>query len=113
MPVDRASQLDEAGAEVVYVVRSPERKESVQKLVGEAAVFVCDVETEDQIAKLARDLAERYDTFHGLVHSIAFADYGEGPAAFQETPKQAFLRGMDISCYSLIAICRALKWNQR
>ena len=49
--------LVEAGAEVVYVVRSAERREQVQPLVGEAAVFVCDVEFEDQIERLAGDLA--------------------------------------------------------
>jgi enoyl-[acyl-carrier protein] reductase I len=67
------------------------------------------VEFEDQIAQLASDLAERYDTFHGLVHSIAFADYGEGPKPFHETSKQAFLRAVDVSCFSLLAISRALQ----
>lgn len=28
---------------------------------------------------------------------------------FHETPKRAFLRAVDISCYSLIAVCNALK----
>ena len=45
--------LVEAGAEVVYAVRSEERREQVQQLVGDAAVFVCDVEFEDQIERLA------------------------------------------------------------
>ena len=51
--------LVEAGAEVVYAVRSEERREQVQQLVGDAAVLVCDVEFEDQIERLARELAER------------------------------------------------------
>ena len=45
----------------------------------------------------------------GLVHSIAFADYAAGPAPFHETPKGAFLRSLDISCYSLIALAQAFK----
>ncbi len=32
-----------------------------------------------------------------------------GPAAFHETPKAAFLRSVDISCYSLIALSDAFK----
>ncbi len=72
-------------------------------------MFVCDVEFEDQIQQLARDLAGRYDVFHGLVHSIAFADYERGVQAFHETPRRAFLRALDISCYSLIALANALK----
>ena len=101
--------LTEAGAEVVYVVRSAERRDQVQPLVGDAAVFVCDVEFEDQIDRLAGDLAAKYDKFHGLVHSIAFADYEDGAKPFHETSKRAFLRAFDISCFSLVAVSNALK----
>jgi enoyl-[acyl-carrier protein] reductase I len=54
-------------------------------------------------------LKDRYDVIHGLVHSIAFADYEGGVRPFHETPKRAFLRAVDISCYSLIAIANGLK----
>jgi enoyl-[acyl-carrier protein] reductase I len=101
--------LNEAGAEVVYVVRSAARRNQVESLLGDAAVFICDVESEEQIAQLARDLKDRYDVIHGLVHSIAFADYEGGVRPFHETPKRAFLRAVDISCYSLIAIANGLK----
>jgi enoyl-[acyl-carrier protein] reductase I len=52
---------------------------------------------------------------HGLCHSIAFADYGNTAdnstklKPFHETPKAAFLRAVDISCYSLIAVSNALR----
>jgi enoyl-[acyl-carrier protein] reductase I len=72
-------------------------------------VLVCDVEHEEQIDQLARDLAARYDIFHGLLHSIAFADYEGGFKPFHETAKREFLRAVDVSCYSLIALCNALK----
>jgi enoyl-[acyl-carrier protein] reductase I len=101
--------LVEAGAEVVYVVRSAERRVQVQSLVGEAAVLVCDVEFEDQIERLACDLAGKYDVLHGVVHSIAFADYEGGVKPFHETSKRAFLRAFDISCFSLVAVSNALK----
>jgi len=101
--------LVEAGARVAYVVRSPERREQVRPLVGEADVFVCDVEHPDQIERLAHELAAQCDRLDGLVHSIAFADYAEGPRPFHETPKQDFLRAVDISCYSLVAVSNALK----
>ncbi len=101
--------LRQAEAEVVYVVRSPERRDSVAKLVEGSDVYVCDVEHQEQIDKLASDLAEQYDNFNGLVHSIAFGDYSEGPKAFHETSKKQLLRAFDISCFSLVAICNALK----
>ena len=79
--------LVEAGAEVVYAVRSEARREQVQQLVGDATVLVCDVEFEDQIERLAGELGERYDALHGFVHSIAFADYdGEPRSRFTKRP---------------------------
>jgi enoyl-[acyl-carrier protein] reductase I len=101
--------LVEGGGEVVYAVRNEARREQVQPLVGNAPVLVCDVEYEDQIARLAGELSERYDTLHGLVHSIAFADYEETVKPFHETPKRDFLRAFDISCFSLVAVSNALK----
>lgn len=104
-----ARVLVDAGAEVVYAVRSEARREQVQKLVGDAAVLVCDVEFEDQITQLAVDLAQKYDRLDGFLHSIAFADYAGEPRPFHETAKPEFLRALDISCFSLVAVSNALK----
>jgi enoyl-[acyl-carrier protein] reductase I len=104
-----AKTLEEAGGKVTYVVRSEERKQSLAKLLGDADVLACDVEHESQIERLRSTLAEREQRFHGLVHSIAFADYEGTAKPFHETSKQQFLRAVDISCYSLMAICNGLK----
>lgn len=101
--------LEEAGANVVYVVRSAERKDSVAKLLQDREVHVCDVEFPEQIEQLRHDLAAKHQTLHGLVHSIAFADYEGGMKPFHETGKSQFLRAVDISCYSLIALSNAMK----
>lgn len=105
-----AQVLREAGAEVVYVVRSHERQASVAKLVGDAPLYVCDVEQQDQIDRLARQLAADFDGLHGLVHSIAFAAYDErGVRPFHETTREQLLRTFDVSCFSLIALSNALQ----
>ncbi len=101
--------LVEAGTRVAYVVRTPQRRESVARLVGESPVFVCDVEHPEQIARLRDELTAAGLQLHGLVHAIAAADYSTGPKPFHETPKTAFLRAMDISCYSLIALSEACR----
>src|SRR3954471_15039918 len=101
--------LIEAGAEVVYAVRNEARRGQVQQLVGDAAVFACDVEFDDQIDRLAHDLSERFDRLDGFVHSIAFADYAGEPRPFHATPKRVFLRAFDISCFSLVAVSNALR----
>lgn len=101
--------LTECGADVLYAVRSPERQASVRKIVGEAPVLVCDVESQEAIDALARDVGGLRPSIHGLVHSIAFADYSEGIKPFHETSRRAFLRSVDISCFSLIALANAFR----
>ena len=102
--------LEDCGANVVYVVRSDERKQSLQKLMQDRSVYVCDVEFEDQISQVRDEIAAKHRQIDGLVHSIAFAAYDEsGIKPFHETGKQQFLRTVDISCYSLIAIANAFK----
>lgn len=102
--------LEEFGATVVYVVRSPARKESVAKLMGDRPCFVCDVEFEDQIETVRDAITAQYPEIHGMVHSIAFAAYDEtGIKPFHETTKAQFLRTVDISCFSFMALANAFK----
>lgn len=105
-----AKTLEDAGAEVVYIVRSGERRQQLEKLLSGKPIYVCDVEQQQQINDLAASLNQDYpDKFHGLVHSIAFADYSNGILPFHQTTRQQFLQAIDISCFSLIALCAALE----
>ena len=101
--------LEEAGATCVYVVQSEEVKQTVSKLLGDAEVYVCDVQHDKQIARLRKEIGRRHDRFHGLVHSIAFADFSDGMRPFHETNKAHFLQAVDISCFSLVSLCRAFQ----
>ena len=102
--------LEEAGATVVYVVRSPDRAKSLEKIMGDREVHVCDVEFEDQIESVRDTIAKAHPVIDGIVHSIAFAAYDEsGIKPFHETGKQQLLRTFDISCFSFIAISNAFK----
>jgi len=101
--------LASEGATVVYVVRSKERKDGVAKLLPKAEIHVCDMARDEDILAVARDIGQAHPTIHGLVHSIAFADYEGGVRPFHETTRKTFLQSVDISCYSLIAISNAFK----
>jgi enoyl-[acyl-carrier protein] reductase I len=101
--------LSEAKAHVIHSVQSAERKESVSRILPSADIYVCDVEQEQEIKKLAADISKKYPRIHGIVHSIAFANYEEGLKPFHETRRKDFLQSVDISCYSLIAIANAFK----
>lgn len=104
-----ATLLEAAGAEVIYAVRSEARLESLAKLLGDRKVLVCDVEHQAQIDALADKLTSDGVKLAGLVHSIAFADYSDGIKPFHETDRAAFLQAVNISAFSLTAVCNSLK----
>ncbi|MGE3852746.1 MAG: enoyl-ACP reductase [Planctomycetota bacterium] len=105
-----ARVLQEACATVIFSVRSAERAAAVKKLFGEASeVHVCDVEHQAQIDALAAAVAQGGEPLHGLVHSIAFANYSDGLKPFHEVLRDDFLQAVNVSCYSLMALCNALR----
>ena len=108
-----AQLLEEAGAKVIYSVRSDQRKDSLKKLLGDRPVYICDVEHQSEIDRLQQEVSKDFGTLHGLVHSIAFADYSAGWKPYNETPRAAFLQSVNISCFSLMALSEAFKeqWN--
>lgn len=105
-----ARTLEEQGARVVYAVRSAERKKSLEALLAGKAVFLCDVEEEGACERLAAEVAAAgLAPLHGIVHSVAFANYSEGFKTFAETKRKDFLQATAISAFSLIELARALK----
>lgn len=65
-----------------------------------------DAETDAAFAAYA----EKFDTMHYLVHSIAFADREWlQPGNFVETPRQAYLSAIDISSYTLLSMAKRAK----
>lgn len=101
--------LKEAGAEVLYTVRNATRKEELAKLLDGHDVFTCEVEDPAEIARMALEVKEAHGELHGIVHSIAFANYSEGFKPFHETPLADFLQAVNISCFSFVEVANALK----
>jgi len=109
-----AAILIDQGAVVYLVVHSEQRKQRVAKLFPRCPVFICDVENEQQIVQVSRQIkaqlqSDGITSLDGLVHSIAFANYRDGIRPFHETVKADFLQAVDISCFSLIAIANHFK----
>ena len=105
-----ARTLEEQGAIVLYSVRSEARKASLAKLLGDRPTFICDVEDEGSAVKLAADvIAAGHGPIHGLVHSIAFANYSEGFKPFHETKRADFLQATAISAFSLVELANAFR----
>ncbi len=104
-----AKLLIEEGAEVLLSVKSDDMVEQVRGLFPDTEIFVCDVGKDEEIAALAKSVGEKHPVLHGMVHSIAFAEFSEGMKPFHETKKQDFMKALDISCFSLTSLANHLK----
>ncbi len=105
-----AKSLEEQGARVIYSVRSEARKQSLAAQLAGKAVFVCDVEQPGAVDRLAGEVAAAgHAALHGIVHSIAFANYSEGFKPFHETKRADFLQATGVSAFSLVEVARAFK----
>jgi enoyl-[acyl-carrier protein] reductase I len=102
--------LEEEGALVVYSVRSDARRKSLEALLGGRTVLVCDVEKEGAVDRLAAEVAAAgHAPLQGIVHSIAFANYSDGPQPFHATSRRDFLQAAAVSAFSLVEIARAFR----
>ena len=104
-----ARTLEDEGAQVVYGVRSDDRKQALAGLLPGRTVCVCDVEREGAVDRLASEIGAAHRPLAGIVHSIAFANYARGFKPFHETERADFLQATEISCFSLVEIARAFK----
>lgn len=105
-----ARTLEEQGARVLYSVRSEARRKSLEAQLAGKPVFLCDVEEEGAVDRLAAEVAAAgFAPLHGLVHSVAFANYAEGFKTFVETKRKDFLQATAISAFSLVELARAFK----
>ena len=102
--------LEEQGARVLYSVRSEARRKSLEAQLAGRPVFVCDVEEEGAVERLAAEIAAAgHAPLHGIVHSIAFANYREGFKPFHETRRADFLQATAVSAFSLVETARAFQ----
>ena len=105
-----AQTLEGQGARVIYSVRSEARRKSLETILAGKPVYVCDVEREGAAQELADAVAAAgHAPLHGVVHSIAFANYAEGFRSFHETKRADFLQATAISAFSLVEVARAFK----
>ena len=95
--------LEEQGARTIHLVHTEARKQELaDRLRG--PILVCDVEEEGAIQRAASMIEE---PIHGLLHSLAFANYADGPKPFHQVSRKDFLQAMQISCHSLIEMANA------
>jgi len=81
-----AQTLEQEGANIIYSVRSQKRHTELLALKPGAEVIICDFEKAQDIHSLGSYLKNKgNNSIHGVLHSIAFANYSEGLKPFHET----------------------------
>src|SRR5437879_4158763 len=105
-----AQKLHEAGWRLAITYQNERMEQEAKDLITDlpgAAGFMCDVSSDEQIARLFEALKSQYGALHGVVHSVAFAPAEELKGEFVNTTREGFRMAHDISVYSLIAVSRA------
>lgn len=107
-----AKSLKQAGAEIgiTYIKALEKHVRPLAEELGASFVVECDVAEDKDLIELGKTVGSQWNNqCDVLVHSIAFADREDLAKDFSETSRKGFLTALEISAYSLIACCRALK----
>lgn len=107
-----ASALKAQGARLAFNYVGEAIKKRVVPLseeLGGEFVFQCDVADDAQIDEAAKIVREKWESLDILVHSIAFANREDLQGRFIDTSRAGFNLALDISAYSLTALCRAFE----
>jgi enoyl-[acyl-carrier protein] reductase I len=105
-----AQALHAEGAEVGFSsVESliDKRVRPLAARLGSTFVEPCDVQSDADIARVFAAWADRHDHLDILVHALAFAKREDLSGGFAATSRDGFALAMDVSAYSLVALCRA------
>ncbi len=85
------------------------RVDPISEELGGEFTFPCDISDDAQIAAAAELVKEKWGGVDILVHSIAFANREDLQGRFIDTSRDGFKLAMDVSAYSLPAVCRAFE----
>lgn len=107
-----ARALKSQGAQVGMTFLNDALKKRVEPLaeeIGSDFLVEMDVTKDDHYGQLAKAVEENWGKFDILIHSLAFADKEDLKKRFSDTSREGFKMACDISAFSLIGLCQALK----
>jgi enoyl-[acyl-carrier protein] reductase I len=97
------------GAELAFSYQGEALEKRVRPLaatLGSDIVLPCDVADDASMDALFDALAARWGKLDFLVHAIGYADKQFLRGRYLDTPREAFLQALDISCFSFVAVGR-------
>jgi enoyl-[acyl-carrier protein] reductase I len=108
-----AQAMHREGAELAFTYQTEKLKSRVDKMAeatDSKIVLELDVASDEQIDKVAKDLASHWDGLDILVHSVAFAPRDQLEGSYLDcVTREGFRIAHDISAYSFAALGKALK----
>src|SRR5690606_9959150 len=100
------------GATVGVGAQNERMAKRVAKLIegkDRTRLFTCDFSSDEDLQKLADDVASSFGNIDFVVHSAAFANREDLQGRFIDTSRAGFNTALEISAYSLVALCHALE----
>lgn len=104
-----STELHNAGVDLGFTFASETLERRVRPLassVGSNLVLPCDVTREDEIDSVFRQVKEKWGGLDILIHAVAFANREDLEGRFIDTKKDGFLKALEVSAYSLVALAR-------
>jgi enoyl-[acyl-carrier protein] reductase I len=105
-----AQRLHQEGAALGFNhLPNPKMERRVRQLaepIGAKVIVPCDVSDDAQIEAALHQAREVLGPLDFIVHAIAFASRDSLYNPFYKTTRADFLQAMDISAYSLVAVCQ-------
>ena len=104
-----AQSIAAQGGEVAFTYQGEALEKRVRPLaesLGSGLVVPCDVADDADMDAAFGAVEKAWGGIDFLVHAIGFADKQYLRGRYLDTPRDAFLQAMDISCYSFVAVGR-------
>ncbi|BBC78572.1 enoyl-ACP reductase [Acetobacter orientalis] len=104
-----ASAVAAQGGELAFTYQGEALGKRVQPLaesVGSSLVLPCDVTDDAAIDATFDRLEQEWGELDFVVHAIGWADKKYLRGRYVDTPRDAFLTALDISCYSFTAVAQ-------
>jgi enoyl-[acyl-carrier protein] reductase I len=98
-----------AGARLALTYQGERLEENVRELAAslkDPLILPCDVAKDEDLARLAADVAKEFGGLDFVVHAVAYALREELDGEFVNTSREGYRVAQDISSYSLTALAK-------
>ncbi|MEE2959712.1 MAG: enoyl-ACP reductase [Myxococcota bacterium] len=104
-----AKQTKDQGASLILSYQGPRFEKKVRPLaeeLGAIDLLECDVTSDEALEELRLGVERHWKNLDFIVHAVAFAEVNDLKGRFVDTSRAGFLRALEISTYSLVALSR-------